>query len=158
MRYKSLDYEARSGSLTDANPWVNTSRWHVEDAPQVMELEWYSASSPASADGRLVMWINEVQSETRQGIANFSLSVDLMRLDLVAGVDTGTLGTMNIDAFESRRYSSIGLPGEADADAVGQADRYNPRRPPQPCRESTRAIADRLGPFPCLEWGPLGNV
>ena len=102
----------RSGILTDANQWVNTSWWYVDDAPQVMELEWREATDPSSADGRLVMWINEVQSETREGIANFNLSVDLVRLGLVDGVDTGTLGTMNFDAFESRRYSYIGLPGE----------------------------------------------
>lgn len=102
----------RSGILTDANQWVNTSWWYVDDAPQVMELEWREATDPSSADGRLVMWINEVQSETRDGIANFNLSVDLVRLGLVAGVDAGTLGTMNFDAFESRRYSYIGLPGE----------------------------------------------
>jgi hypothetical protein len=112
MRYKSLHYEVRSGILTDANRWVNTGWWSIDDAPQVMEPEWHAASNPASADGRLVMWINEVQSETRERIANYSLSVDLVRLGLVAGVDTGTLGTMNLDAFESRRYSYIGLPGE----------------------------------------------
>jgi hypothetical protein len=116
------DYRC-SGILTDANQWVNTSWWYVDDAPQVMELEWREATDPSSADGRLVMWINEVQSETREGIANFSLSVDLVRLGLVAGVDTGTLGSMNFDAFESRG-TGIGCraKSDADADAVGNAD------------------------------------
>ena len=45
MRYKALRYEVRSGILTDANRWVNTSWFTVEDAPQVIELEWRAASS-----------------------------------------------------------------------------------------------------------------
>ena len=112
MRYKSLHYEVRSGILTDANRWVNTSWFTVEDAPQVIELEWRAASYPDSSDGRLGMWINDAPTEIRDGIANPNSLVDLVRWGLVAGVDTGTLGSMTFDAFESRRLSHIGLPGE----------------------------------------------
>ncbi len=112
MRYKSLHYGVRSGILTDANRWVNTSWFTVEDAPQVIELEWRAASYPDSSDGRLGMWINDAPSEIRDGIANPNSLVDLVRWGLVAGVDTGTLGSMTFDAFESRRLGHIGLPGE----------------------------------------------
>jgi hypothetical protein len=112
MRYKSLNYEVRSGILIDANQWVNTSWFTVEDAPQVIELKWRAASDPDSSDGRLGTWINDAPSETRDGIPNPNSRVDLVRWGLVAGVDTGTLGSMELDAFESRRSSHIGLPGE----------------------------------------------
>ncbi len=112
MRYKSLHYELRSGILTDANRWVNTSWFTVEDAPQVIELEWRAASSPDSPDGRLGMWINDAPSDIREGIANPASVVDLVRWGLVAGVDAGTLGSVAFDAFESRRTSHIGLPAE----------------------------------------------
>ena len=112
MCYKALHYEVRSGILTDANRWVNTSWFIVEDAPQVIELEWRAASSLDSSDGRLGMWINDAPSEFRDGIANPNSRVDLVRWGLVSGVDTGTLGSMTFDAFESRRSSHIGLPGE----------------------------------------------
>ena len=111
MRYKSLNYEVRSGILTDAVRWVNTGWWYIDVAPQVVELEWKAASDLASADGRLVMWINEVQSESREGIANSTARVDQARLGLVSGVASGTLGAMIFDAFESRRCTHIGLPG-----------------------------------------------
>jgi hypothetical protein len=111
LRYKSLNYELRSGVLTDANQWVNTGWWYIDDGPQVIELDWRGARFPWTPDGSLTMWINEEQSERRDGIANGSLSVDLVRLGLVAGIDTGTLGSMSFDAFESRRTSHIGMPG-----------------------------------------------
>ena len=40
LRYKSLNYELRSGVLTDANQWVNTGWWYIDDGPQVIELDW----------------------------------------------------------------------------------------------------------------------
>ena len=58
------------------------------------------------------MWINEEQSESRDGIANSLLQVDLAQMGLVAGVDSGTLGSMLFDALESRRWSYIGLPDD----------------------------------------------
>ena len=112
MRYKALHYEVRSGILTDANQWVNTSWYSIDDAPHVIELEWRAASYPDSADGRLGMWINDAPSEIRVGIANPASVVDLVRWGLVAGVDSGTMGSVTFDAFESRRLSYIGLPGE----------------------------------------------
>jgi hypothetical protein len=74
----------------------------------VIELELRVASDPGSADGRLVMWINEEQSESRDGIANSLHQVDLAQIGLVAGVDSGTLGRA-FDAL-SPSLSYIGLP------------------------------------------------
>lgn len=112
LRYKSLDYELRSGVLTDANQWINTGWWYIDDGPQVIELDWRSARFPWSPDGSLTMWINEEQSESRDGIANSQLQVNLAQMGLVAGVDSGTLGSMRFDAFESRRWGHIGLPDD----------------------------------------------
>lgn len=101
----------RSGILTDSNRWVNTG-WSIDDAPQVMEPEWHAASFLDSSDGRLGMWINDAPIEIRDGIVNPNSRVDLVRWGLVSGVDIGTVGSMTFDAFESRRLSHIGLPGE----------------------------------------------
>jgi hypothetical protein len=110
LRFKSGNYEIRSGLLTDESRWVNTSWWYVDDGPQTIELHWWAASSPGASDGGQTMWINEVQSETRQDVQNYSLQVDFIRLGAVAGIDAGTLGSMYFDAFESRRETYIGPP------------------------------------------------
>jgi hypothetical protein len=110
VRYKSGNYELRGGILSETSGWANTSWWYITDAPQVIEIEWMASDSVDSPNGRLTMWINEVQSEIREGVRNDGLRVDLVRLGAVAGLDSGTLGSMYFDAFESRRQTHIGLP------------------------------------------------
>jgi hypothetical protein len=110
MRFKSGNYEVRSGLLGDDGRWANTGWWYIDDGPQTVELDWWSATSPGASDGGLTMWINEVQTETRQGVSNSSLRVDFARLGAVAGIDAGTFGSMYFDAFESRRETYIGPP------------------------------------------------
>jgi hypothetical protein len=140
LRYKSLNYELRSGILTDNNQWVNTGWWYIPDDLQVIELDWRAATSPDSADGGLTMWINEVQSESRAGVQNHTLQVDFVRLGLVAGVDSGTLGSMYFDAFESRRQSYIGLP-----DAIAT---------PQPTGTGTVTVTETTTSTPTLTETP----
>jgi hypothetical protein len=110
LRFKSGNYEIRAGLLSDANQWINTSWWYIDDGPQTVELHWWAASSPGSPDGGLTVWINQIQSETRGSVQNFGLQVDFVRLGIVAGVDAGTLGSMYFDAFDSHRETPIGLP------------------------------------------------
>jgi hypothetical protein len=110
LRFKSGNYEIRAGLLSDANQWINTSWWYIDDGPQTVELHWWAASSSGSPDGGLTMWINQIQSETRGNVENFGLQVDFVRLGIVAGVDAGTLGSMYFDAFDSHRETPIGLP------------------------------------------------
>jgi len=43
-------------------------------------------------------------------VRNDGLRVDLVRLGAVAGLDSGTLGSMYFDALESRRETHIGPP------------------------------------------------
>ena len=112
LRYKSLNYELRSGVLTDANQWLNTGWWYIDDGPQVIELDWRAASRPDTSDGSLTMRINEEPAEILDGIYNSLQQVDLAQLGLVVGVDSGTLGSMRFDAFESRRWGHIGLPDD----------------------------------------------
>ena len=112
LRVKSLNYELRSGVLTDANQWLNTGWWYIDDGPQVIELDWRGARFPWSPDGSLTIWINEEQAESLDGIDNSLQQVDLAQMGLVVGVDSGTLGSMRFDAFESRRWGHIGLPDD----------------------------------------------
>ena len=106
VRYKSGNYELRSGILSESSGWANTSWWYITDAPHVIEIEWRASDSVEGSNGRLTMWINEIQSETREGVRNDGLRVDLVRLGAVAGLDSGTLGTMYFDGLWSRRGDS----------------------------------------------------
>jgi hypothetical protein len=110
LRYKSGNYEIRSGLLSSANQWLNTGWWYISDEPQTIELHWWASPSPDAPEGGLTMWINQVQSETRGTVQNHGLQVDFVRLGIVAGVDAGTLGSMYFDAFDSHRETPIGLP------------------------------------------------
>jgi len=110
LRRKSGNYELRSGILSESSGWVNTSWWYISDAPQVIEIEWGASDSVDAPNGLLTLWINEIQFETQGGIRNDGQQVDLVRLGAVAGIDSGTLGSMYFDAFESRRETHIGPP------------------------------------------------
>jgi len=110
LRYKSGNYEIRSGLLTNDSRWLSTGWWYISDEPQTIEIHWWASPSPDAPEGGLTMWINQIQSETRGAVQNFGLQVDFVRLGIVAGVDAGTLGSMYFDAFNSHRETPIGLP------------------------------------------------
>jgi CSLREA domain-containing protein len=110
VRYKSGNYELRSGILSEGTGWVNTSWWYITDGPQTIEIGWRASASAEIPDGSLTMRINEVQSESRVGIRNDNQRIDFIRWGAVAGIDAGTLGSMYFDAFESRRETYIGPP------------------------------------------------
>jgi hypothetical protein len=156
LRYKSLNYELRSGVLTDANQWVNTGWWYIDDGPQVIELDWRGARFPWTPDGSLTMWINEEQSESREGIANSLLQVDLAQMGLVAGVDSGTLGSMRFDAFESRRGSHIGLPDDlATPEPTATATQTST---PTPAESPTATATETPTPTPTMIEEPTGTA
>jgi hypothetical protein len=156
LRYKSLNYELRSGVLTDANQWVNTGWWYIDDGPQVIELDWRGARFPWTPDGSLTMWINEEQSESREGIANSLLQVDLAQMGLVAGVDSGTLGSMLFDAFESRRWSHIGLPDDlATPEPTATATQTST---PTPAESPTATATETPTPTPTMIEEPTGTA
>jgi hypothetical protein len=110
VRYKSGNYELRSGIISEGTGWVNTSWWYITDGPQTIEIGWRASASAEIPDGSLTMRINEVQSESRVGIRNDNQRIDFIRWGAVAGIDAGTLGSMYFDAFESRRETYIGPP------------------------------------------------
>jgi hypothetical protein len=108
--YKAGTYQIRAGIIDEGSEWRNTSWATLSDHPHSLEIAWYTATAEIPLDGHLTLWIDGVEVETQYNIHNPSLEIDFVRLGAVAGVDSGTRGTMYFDAFESRRSSVIGPP------------------------------------------------
>lgn len=98
----------RIRTVTNSNTGTTTSSsWvPITNAAHYIELYWQAGT--ASTTGSLTLWVDGVNVSTLTGLTNNLLTIDQVRLGVIAGVDNGTLGTELFDAFESRRYSYIG--------------------------------------------------
>ena len=109
LRYKGGSYQVRYGVSDEVERWRNTAWWPISDGPHAVEVLW-KASTQIPVDGVLSLWIDRVEIESQGSIYNLNQQVDLVRLGAVTGIDSGTLGSMYFDAFESRREAHIGPP------------------------------------------------
>jgi hypothetical protein len=101
-------YQIRAKVLNDSSAFVNTNWFTVSDAPHVIELDWRAATAVGANNGGLTLWIDGAQQADLANVDNDTWRIDRIRLGAVAGVDTGTRGTIYFDAFESRRQTYIG--------------------------------------------------
>jgi hypothetical protein len=101
-------YQIRAKVLNDSSAFVNTNWFPVSDAPHVIELDWRAATAVGANNGGLTLWIDGAQQADLANVDNDTWRIDRIRLGAVAGVDTGTRGTVYFDAFESRRQTYIG--------------------------------------------------
>jgi hypothetical protein len=109
FRYSSGLYQLRAGLINNSTTWRASNWFTISNAPHYVELDWSAASSPATANGYLTLWIDGVQQASLTGVANDTRRVDMVRLGPAAGVQSGTRGAYYFDAFESRRSSYIGV-------------------------------------------------
>jgi len=109
-------YRARVNALNNASTWTNSAWVNVTDTAHYFELDWQSAVS-----GRVDWWIDGVAQAAVTGFDNSARRIDQVRLGTVAGLDSGTTGTVFFDAFESRRQTYIGS-ATALPDAIFAAD------------------------------------
>jgi RHS repeat-associated protein len=105
-------YRVRINALNNASTWTNSAWVNVTDAAHYFELDWQSGTS-----GRVDWWIDGVAQTAVTGFDNSARRIDQVRLGTVAGLDSGTTGTVYFDAFESRRQTAIGS-GTALPDAI----------------------------------------
>ena len=94
-------YRVRVNALNNASTWTNSAWVNVTDAQHYFELDWQSA-------GRVDWWIDGAPQPAASGFDNSARRIDQVRLGTVAGLDSGTTGTVFFDAFKSRRFTSIG--------------------------------------------------
>jgi cysteine-rich repeat protein len=106
-RYNNA-YQVRAALLNDSTTWFASNYVTIRDRPYVIEVDWQAATAPGANNGRLDLWVNEVEVANLTGIDNDTRRIDRVRLGPVAGLDSGTRGSYFFDAFESRRFSYIG--------------------------------------------------
>ena len=108
-------YKVRTRTLKDNEGahsyWVGTPFTTISDDKHCIEIDWEAATAAGANNGSLTIWIDGVQSGIVTGIDNDSRAIVSAEMGAIGVLDQNTLGTYYFDAFESRRYSYIGLAG-----------------------------------------------
>jgi hypothetical protein len=101
-------YQLRVAIRNDGNSWTNSTWIDMSGGPQLVEVSWSAATAVGANNGSLTLWVDEVQLADLTRIDNDTRRIDQVRLGAVAELDTGTRGTLDFDAFVSKRQSYIG--------------------------------------------------
>jgi hypothetical protein len=111
LGFSAGNYRIRLRQQNDSNTTTSTT-WvtlpPINDAPHVIEIEWWAASAVGANNGGANLWIDAIPSGSLSGLDNDTRRIEFVRLGAVSGLNTGTLGTFYLDAFESRRQTYIG--------------------------------------------------
>ncbi|MBK8045919.1 MAG: hypothetical protein IPK16_01545 [Anaerolineales bacterium] len=102
------DYGLRASVLNDNLKWVAAPTEPFDGLPIQIEIDWKAASSSATHDGYLDLWLNNVLVAHTDNIDNDLLAVDTVWLGPQAGIDNDTRGVYYFDEFESHETSPIG--------------------------------------------------
>jgi hypothetical protein len=96
-------YQVQAAILSDGTAWKTSTWTTISDAPHQIKLDWRAATAAGANDGRLMLWIDDVQKADLTAVDNDTRRIDRARLGAVAAIDTGTRGTYFFDEFESSR-------------------------------------------------------
>jgi hypothetical protein len=108
FRRSSGNYYLQPSLLNDGTTWTACSWITINDAPQVIELDWRAASGAGVNNGGLTFWINGNQVADLTGVDNDLRNIDQVRLGAVTGIDAGTRGAYFFDGFETRQNTYMG--------------------------------------------------
>jgi len=101
-------YQVRLRETHDSGGTLSTAWFAISDAPHVIEVAWQAATAVGANDGSATLWVDGVQAESLTNLDNDTRFIEYVRLGAISGFDLGTLGTIFMDAFESRRQTYIG--------------------------------------------------
>jgi hypothetical protein len=101
-------YKLRVRIMNDAYVYTLGSKFTISNAWHAIEIDWQASSAPGANNGFLTLWVDGVLKQTISNIDNDQITIGEVRLGAVAGVDSGTSGSVLFDKFESRRNSYIG--------------------------------------------------
>ena len=81
---------------------------------RALEVDWQAASAAGEDDGSIALWIDDVEQTSLTGLDNDTHTLDEIRLGAGVGAFINTFNTpdpdsLYLDAYESRRFSYIGL-------------------------------------------------
>lgn len=106
--WASGSYQLMVSVLSDSATWTSSGTYNISDAQHFIEVDWQAASGAGANNGSLTLWVDGVQRTSLTGVDNDTHRIDVVRLGAVAGLETGTRGTIYLDAFESRRLTYVG--------------------------------------------------
>jgi hypothetical protein len=101
-------YQLRVASRNNGSSWTNSNWANINDGRHFIELDWQASTAAGAINGKLTFWVDGAQKAALTGIDNDTRRIDQIQWGAVSGIDTGTRGTLYLDAFESRRLSYIG--------------------------------------------------
>ncbi len=108
LRFRTGAYWIRGIVRTNGSGWITGAWAPISDGPHHIDLEWTSATS--GFDGSFLVRIDGAQVTGMPTVENAGYRIDLIRLGAVAGIDSGTLGSMYFDDFELHRGVVDGPP------------------------------------------------
>jgi hypothetical protein len=97
----AADFQVRAGLRNDAGTMSYLAYTYLMDGPHAFEIEWKAATASGANDGYLTLWMDGAQLGSLTGVDNDADTLDSARLGGVAGIDTGTRGTVYFDGFVS---------------------------------------------------------
>ena len=103
VRIMDHKYQLRASLMNDLGNWTSSSWITISDNVHLIVIDWKAATAPKQNNGYLNLWIDHVKAAAITGIDNDTQRVDTVQLGVIAGVDSGTRGTIYFDAFESVR-------------------------------------------------------
>jgi hypothetical protein len=108
LRFSTGNYQIRLRQQNDSNATTSTAWININNALNVIEIEWWAASAAGANNGGINLWIDGNLSGSLSGLDNDIRRIEYVRLGAVSGLNAGTLGTYYLDSFESRRQTYIG--------------------------------------------------
>jgi ELWxxDGT repeat protein len=107
LRRMGGQFSLMASARLDDGTRAQTPFFTITDALHLVELDWAWSEGPDASNGRLGMWIDEIQVAELTGLDNSASLIDIVRLGAMA-VKPGSNGTLHFDNFESRRERYIG--------------------------------------------------
>ena len=113
LRYTNGAYQLRTATLTDTTGNSLSSYVTISNGIHAVEVEWDASTGVGMNNGSTSLWVDDLLKVSQIGLDNDTRRIDRAELGAVTGIDAGTRGTLYFDAFNSRRFSHIGLDGVA---------------------------------------------
>ncbi len=133
MQSSSGKYQLRASIKDDGSSWKTGSWYTISDAPHAVELFWLASTSSSAKNGSVTLWIDGLEQGSVTKVDNDKRRIDMIRLGVIDGIDSGTHGTVFFDTFEARRAAYIGpTTGEAEAPAPTPVPTFTPTFTPLP--------------------------
>lgn len=112
----SSGYQISASTLDDNGVWQSIGPFPVTDQVHALEIDLLGAESNLVHNGHLTLWLDGTQLASAEGLDNDTLQVDSIDLGAVDGIDSGTSGTLYLDAYKSQKSEYIGLDPTAVSD------------------------------------------